>query len=247
MRALLQKIAGEFPNTSVMTAWLGLRDKGYFTEFFEGENYQALDPDADPETIVVAGIPVVLSALARLNIALPEFTTMPDSLLPFAGRRVWTGTLDEARNAVDSGARLFIKPMPRDRKLFNGQVVGNYRDLAITAALPGTYPVVCSDPVDMRSEYRVFVIHGRAIGCRHYKGDFRKALDFSVVDAAIAAYAGAPSGYGIDFAVTGSGQTIMVEANEGFSLGCYGLPSLHYASLLEARWADFVSQATMPK
>lgn len=237
MRALFQKLHGEFANINVLTAFLGFREKGYATEFFEFTAFD--DVEIDIDTVVVGGIPVVLAALARLGISPPPAASVPASLNPFAGRRVWEGTLGEARNAIDAGGQLFIKPHPGDRKLFGGHVVRTYRDLALTASLPGTYPTICSDPVLMLAEYRVFVLRGEIIGCRQYKGDFRRSLDFRVVDAAVAAYADAPSGYGIDFAVLEDGQTVLVEVNEGFSLGCYGLPSLPYSSLIEARWQDF--------
>jgi hypothetical protein len=135
-----------------------------------------------------------------------------------------------------------VKIVPRNRtqallyrKLFTGQVVANCGDLALTASLPGSFPVLCSDLVDMVSEYRLFVIRGKIVGCRHDKGDFRETPDFRVIDAAVDAFLDAPSGYGIDFAITASGQTILVEVNEGLALGCYGLPPLLYSALIEAR------------
>lgn len=240
MRALVQKHGGQFTNVSILTAFLGFREKGYLIEPFEFADIGQIALDS--ETIVVGGIPAIAAALARLGIDPPLIPSIPECLRAFAARRVWEGTLAEARDTVDAGRPLFIKPLPRDRKLFTGHVVANYRDLALTASLPGSFPVLCSDPVDMVSEYRLFVIRGKIVGCRHYKGDFREAPDFRVIDAALAAFLDAPSGYGIDFAITASGQTILVEVNEGLALGCYGLPPLPYSALIEARWEDFRSQ-----
>lgn len=237
MRALIQKLHGEFANINVLTAYLGFREKGYAIEFFEHDTFDRVELDAD--SIVVGGIPIVVEALTRLGIEPPPLVSIPACLRSHASRRVWQGTLSDARDAVDAGRTLFIKPLPHDRKLFGGKVVANYRDLAITASLPGSYPVICSEPIDMISEFRVFVIDGAPVGCRHYKGDFRRFPDFDFIDATIAAFHDAPSGYGIDFAVTSNGGTVLVEVNEGFSLGCYGLPALPYSSLIEARWRDF--------
>lgn len=241
MKALIQKHQGEFANINVLTAYLGFAEKGYCTQFFE---YDELDSIVlDDDVIVVGGIPVVVRVLERLGISPPELVSVPDSISQYARRKIWHGTIKEARDAVDAGSPLFIKPMPNDRKLFAGKVVSNYRDLAITADFAADYPVVCSEPVSMLSEYRVFVLKGSIVGCRHYKGDFRLFPDFEVIEAAIKDFIDPPSGYGIDFAVTDSGETILVEVNEGFSLGCYGLPSLPYSSIIEARWADFYANS----
>lgn len=237
MKALIQKHRGEFANINVLTAFLGFREKGYFIEFFEYEELGSLG--IDEETVVVGGIPVVVDALTRLGVTLPGLVSIPDSISSFAERRTWEGSIGEARRSVDQGCSIFIKPLPNDRKLFAGKVVSNYRDLAITASLPGDYPVICSEPVSMVSEYRVFVLRGSIVGCRHYKGDFRRFPDFGFIESAVIAFRDSPSGYGIDFAVTETGKTILVEVNEGFSLGCYGLPSLPYSSIIEARWEDF--------
>ena len=50
----------------------------------------------------------------------------------------------------------------------------------------------------------------------------------------------APAGYAADFGVTGDGRTLLVEINDGYSLGCYGLQHNLYAQLLSARWAELV-------
>lgn len=237
MRAFIQKHRGEFANANFLTAYLGFVEKGYFIDFFEYEEANLLE--IDDETIVVAGIPIVAGVLARLGISPPELASVPESMSHYACRRIWNGTIGEARNAVDHGGSLFIKPIPNERKLFGGKVVSNYRDLAITASLPDDHPVICSDPVSMVSEYRVFILKGDIVGCRHYKGDFRLFPNFQVIDSFVQEFSEAPSGYGVDFAVTKSGETILVEVNEGFSLGCYGLPPLLYSSIIEARWGDF--------
>jgi hypothetical protein len=38
--------------------------------------------------------------------------------------------------------------------------------------------------------------------------------------------------------VDAQGRTLVVEANDGFALGAYGLMPVDYARLLAARWAE---------
>lgn len=55
-----------------------------------------------------------------------------------------------------------------------------------------------------------------------------------------AKYKSAPIGYGIDWAVTDSGETLLMELNDGFSLGNYGCRGHHYTAVIEARWRQFM-------
>lgn len=47
-----------------------------------------------------------------------------------------------------------------------------------------------------------------------------------------------PAGCALDFGITDDGQTLLIEFNDGFSLGNYGVEPTLYAILLTARWAE---------
>ncbi|MMZ67938.1 hypothetical protein D1872_305770 [compost metagenome] len=57
----------------------------------------------------------------------------------------------------------------------------------------------------------------------------------------VSQFQAAPKGYAVDFGLTDKGETLLVEVNDGYSLGHYGLFSLDYAKLLSARWAELTS------
>jgi hypothetical protein len=59
-----------------------------------------------------------------------------------------------------------------------------------------------------------------------------------VIENAVSEYKNAPNGYAIDFGVTDDGRTLLIEVNDGYALGSYGLFYLDYAKLLSARWAQ---------
>ena len=101
--------------------------------------------------------------------------------------------------------------------------------------------MICSEVVEFVSEYRAFVLEGELLDLRHYKGDFRLFPNTAVIDAAVGAYTHAPVAYGIDFGLTRDRQTLLVETNEAYSLGCYGLAPLLYSTLLEHRWNELTS------
>jgi hypothetical protein len=240
--AHIQKHHGEFANINTLTAFLGFRDKGYEVRFFEHRDLPYADIQRD--TPVIGGISVVVEALAHLGVSVPELPSLPLALQEFAGRRVWSSTMQEARNVVGSGKSIFVKPVPADRKLFGGVVFRHFRDTIATAHVPPEHPVICSEVVEFVSEYRAFVLDGEILGLRHYKGDFRVFPASAVIDEAAVAYAPSPAAYGIDFGVTKDGRTLLVETNEAYSLGCYGLAPAPYSTFLERRWEELTTAPT---
>ena len=52
------------------------------------------------------------------------------------------------------------------------------------------------------------------------------------------AYKSAPRAYVLDFGATSDGETRLVEANDAYALGHYGLASVLYARLIDARWEE---------
>ena len=97
----------------------------------------------------------------------------------------------------------------------------------------------------MESEYRAMILHGDIIDVRRYKGDWSLAPDRETVEDS----GSAPASYTLDFAVERSfddiewmsiNKTVLVEANDGFAFGNYGLLPEAYASCLAARWKEMV-------
>ncbi len=76
-----------------------------------------------------------------------------------------------------------------------------------------------------------------------YKGDWRKHYDYKVIENAVNEFTSAPAGYAVDFGLTDDGRTLLIEVNDGYSLGCYGLMHINYAKLLSARWAELTGTA----
>ena len=49
------------------------------------------------------------------------------------------------------------------------------------------FEVLCSEPVEFISEYRLFVNRGMIIDCRRYRGDYRRVVDVDTTATAILA------------------------------------------------------------
>lgn len=134
---------------------------------------------------------------------------------------------------------VFIKPQ-KTQKAFTGHVVSSFKDLMKTSSFSMDMPIQISDPVNFITEYRGFVLNNKLLGLRHYKGDFGVIPDIKVIRQAIEAYTSAPVAYSIDYGVTDDGRSLLVEVNDAFALGNYGLESYSYSAMIEARWDEIV-------
>lgn len=83
--------------------------------------------------------------------------------------------------------------------------------------------------------------YNQILDVRLYRGDWTVHFDPQVIKDAVAAYKSGPASYAIDFGLTDTEKTLLVEVNEGSSIGCYGLFSTEYAQFLSARWAEITN------
>jgi hypothetical protein len=238
-RVYIKRAGGEIASEACFAAWKGFGVKGYPLDFFEWDELTGRHLPLTRNTLLVGGTVAVHKALAQLGLPIPPPLNVPESLHSFAGRKLWTATLGEIRRRVEAGAAepVFVKP-GASAKEFAGLVIATATDLARVRHLEDDLAVQAAEPVAFVSEWRYFVLRGTVVGTAHYKSDCFTHPDATTVRSAVAAYTGAPSAYGLDFGVTADGRTILVEANDGFALGCYGLDPVIYADMLEARWCE---------
>ncbi|AFE05914.1 hypothetical protein COCOR_04595 [Corallococcus coralloides DSM 2259] len=228
MRALLDELRGRHVPVETFTA----------KQLSRGQIPLARD------ALVAGDVPTVLGALKQLGIDAPETHDYPPSLSSFLHRRVWRSTVRDLKAAVlhEAGPPVFAKPHGR-RKRFTGHVFASVEDLLYLERASGSTEVLCSEVVRWRSEFRVFVVHGTVVGTRHYGGDPSVRVDEGQVLRAIQLLEEAgegTAGYAVDFGVLESGETAIVEWNDGFSLGAYGLEQGPYTDLTLARWLELV-------
>lgn len=190
--------------------------------------------DLSDEVGVHGHVKDVWDALKVMHLPLPPPLDYPEELQYLLGRKTWRSTLAE----VVPGT--FVKPVRH--KAFTGRVwTGTIVDRLATLEVELDEPVWCSEVVDFVSEYRGFVLEDRLLDVRRYKGDWSKAPDRKTLEAAVMAYGSAPAAYGIDVGVTRDGRTLLVEVNEGFALGAYGLDPVYYARMIAARWEQLTA------
>ncbi len=234
MIAFVQRKDGEWINANAFCAADGFRMLGVEVRGFESTELEALPLNS--ATIVTGYVGVVQRALERIGAPRPFVPDFPEALMPFVGRRIRQTTLGEVRR---SDERVFIKPF-RAQKAFTGYVRGrDVHDLGRSAHCDDDFEVIASEVVTFVSEWRCFVLGGECIGVRPYVQDYRTPPpDLRIVDDCIRAFVGAPAAYAIDLGRTDGDRTLLVEVNDAYSLGSYGLSSVLYAHMIEARWRE---------
>lgn len=200
----------------------------------------------DDTCFVMGTAPCVQGAMKQLRMPVPMPDDYPAVLRPWLRRRVWRETLGavEAWVAENGGGGLFVKPAER-LKTFTGRVFGHPGDLYFLGGASRRQSVWCSQVVSWRSEYRAYAIGAQVVALDHYAGDpALRPCERTIAEAVRAWHDSgeAPAGYGIDFGVLDDGSTALVEANDGYALGAYGIAAELYADLLLARWAQLMAR-----
>lgn len=234
MSVYVQYVNGKSANSNTYAAQEGFEKLGADVIPF----HSLAPPEGLTRGDVVCGwLGTVKGALRRLGVAAHELE-YPAELSVFMGRDVYKATWEHA--ADPANWPLFVKPM--HQKKYNGFVVRDPRDL-VGKGQPGD-EVWCSSVVPMLSEFRCFVRYGQLLGMKHYAGDPFLVPDHFTVQRMLLASRDLPAGFTLDVAVAqtkyGTRNTVLVEANDGYSLNTYGLDPVLYAKLLSARWCELV-------
>ncbi len=221
--------------------------RGYEVIPFHAEQLHEGDLDNDlirniDETIVYGSVGIVRDAIRRAGRPDPKNLDFPDELQTFVGRAISESTMGEIQLlAQRKSDRLPVHIKPRDQhKLFTGKVIHTFRDLIALSGIPSEQPIIVQEVVKMTSEWRASILRGKVLNIAHYSGNGLQFPDPELITQAVAAFASAPIGYSTDWAVTEDGRTVLIEVNDGFALGNYGLSGHLYTALIECRWRELM-------
>lgn len=232
MKVYIQTNARNMPyNINTYAAMLGFEQMGIETKLFYSKEELK---EIAVENIVVGGVGTVRGFLENRNIFIEDID-YPNSLQEYYGREIWESTVKELL-AGNVEKTIFVKP--KQGKQFNGFVYRTSKDLIGRVSAKQNVEIYCSEVLEIEAEWRCFVRYNKILDIKQYKGSLGKIYDLSKVERMIESFQKAPKGYGLDIGLTKKGETVIVEVNDGYSLGSYGLDPLLYAKLLSARWAE---------
>jgi len=240
MRAFLEKYNGEWLDNFVYESRQPLIERGYKIVSFDGNDLSTLEnQNISKSDICIASVQATSKFFELCNIKTPDYLGYPDELKKYLGRNIELVKFIDLKNDFP----YFLKPA-YNIKLFTGDVVEKPVHLEYLKnwdnCTDDTY-VYKSEVVDFISEYRVFVSLGKIYGMKHYKGDFLKFVDVSVIQNMIDDYKTCPSAYTLDIGLTSNGETLLVEINDFWALGSYGLESRDYALLCARRMREILN------
>lgn len=243
MKAFVKVNNGTFPNLNFFLAWEALNTMGYSVTLFEEKDIPNLDITA--ATPVFAGVKIFRQIIDQMGVDYPPFDCYPEVLQPFYGRNLRKSTLGVERKLFHGdGHPVFVKPVLP--KQFLGHVWNSIINLIPLANIPDDAEVWVCEPMEIFSEFRVYVHDGDILGVKHYFGDWSIIPQKSFVKEVVKSYSGSPIAYGIDIAVVKDPvaphhyRDIVLEVNDGCNLGNYGLDSIHYGEMIVSRWFEIM-------
>lgn len=258
MKAFVKTNNGTFPNVNFFLAWEAFNTMGYSVTCFEEKDIDTLDVSL--ETPVFAGTTVFRKIIDKLGVKYPPFDCYPEILKPYYGRNLKRSTVGEEKAKWHKNPiPVFVKPVKP--KVFIGAVWESLLNLIPLAAVPDDTECYICEPIDILSEYRVYVHDGDILGVKHYYGDWSVAPDVDFVKEVIKNYKPSPVAYGVDIGVKyrygkyfkpptppdpngvyiENKNSFVIEVNDACNLGNYGLDSIHYGEMLVARWLEIVA------
>lgn len=171
----------------------------------------------------------VFSRIGKENIRVPKNSNREHKVM----------TLGEAKSIANSGKSIFIKPF--DIKLFTGFVLDQMIYTSISD-IPDDTPImvyeVFNDPI--LSEYRCYVHRNEVIDIRHYSGDIFTYPDPTYLKNIVSENTDFPISYTIDVGVLESGENVVIEYNDMWAIGNYGIPNDLYLRLLKDRYFEII-------
>jgi hypothetical protein len=200
----------------------------------------------DASTFIAGDMDAMHGAMQQLGIEVPAPLDYPASLRALLRRKVWPSTLGELERRMfdENGGSVFAKPADRGKN-FTGRVFESPDDFRLIGGASRRQKVWCSQPVEWAAEFRVYVVATEIAGIDCYAGEASATLDREVIEGALMTYresGEAPAAYGIDFGVLSSGETALVEVNDGYSLGAYQIGAQEYSRVIFARWKELLAR-----
>ncbi|MFA6199045.1 MAG: ATP-grasp domain-containing protein [Bacteroidales bacterium] len=218
-------------------AKIGAIDANHQVRYFSN----SIDIPFNKYNVVVGSVEECSKWLQYNNITVPKSFDI-NNFVDFLGRRLYYNIPIKNINTFP----VFIKPNSIIKE-FNGFVANNKWDLSFEIYhqnLDTDLLVQSQEVIEIISEYRVYVNNNRIVGCKHYLGDCLTFPDKDIIQKCFALslkYINSIA-YTLDFGVLDSGQTVLIEINDGWALGNYGLDTSLYYQLIKNRWLQIIRE-----
>lgn len=230
------------------SALYGAVDSGYRWRYMSYQELESGKYDLTiPNNLYVGSVEFMTEVFNRVDIGLDDIRIPKNS-----NRKSEITTLGEVRSRVKDGISLFIKPL--QTKLFTGFVMDNLSIHSISNIGDNTEVRVYTPfEYDIISEWRVYVdtelstkssIHTSIKGIKNYSGDefvipSKAWITNIILENIVGDF---PTQYTIDVGILGNGDIVVIEFNDMWAIGNYGLDNYTYFHLLRKRYFDIMNK-----
>lgn len=239
MKAFLEKINNEWLDDFVYISQYPLKELGYeivaFDDLYNPLENNSIDRESD---ICIGSVQATNKFFELCGITPPKYLGYPEQLRKYLGREMTKLKFSELNNNYP----YFIKPAD-DIKLFTGGVISNDRHLEylkIWDSVKDDTLIFKSDIINFISEYRAFISFGKIYGLKHYNGDHSKFIDYSILENMVSDFKDCPSAFTLDIGLTDDGRTLLVEVNDMWAIGSYGMDGKDYSLLCARRMKEIL-------
>jgi len=189
--------------------------------------------------VCVGGVDVCRNALFKMGLRDYDIPCYPLKLYPFLKRNI--EILEIKQLSIKIPLNKFLKPIyPKRFHAFKtGATRNNHAEqLALTSLmhLDEHEKIYMSDLIEFESEWRVYIKKQIIQNVCNYAGDPLKFPNPNTIQRMIDAWEG-PCCYGLDVGIV-KNETVLVEVNDFYSIGNYGLYPKDYAEMLIMRWKE---------
>lgn len=197
-------------------------------------------------------IPDCLSKPSFTGRRLERFISLED-VETFTGTQRWDKVFIKPAEYTKHFSSGVIKPSNIKTMIPISTTAGGAAEIIGIRPIKGTTKVFLSETVDIFSEYRCFVHNKKLVGLQWYSGDF---TEFPSIDKILSfinkmnKWEHSPIAYTLDVGIIKSknfenndspesdSRTVVIECNDAWSIGNYGLDPLIYAKMLRDRWFE---------
>jgi hypothetical protein len=249
MKKAYVEIRNGYPvNMDIQNAIDGLEYLDYDVVSFELKDVLAGNMDVRAKLSPFIGSIDCMTHLFKNINKYPEPIDFPKSIIDsgLLNRDIKIMTLQEAieffkfrSKYYQTNIPIFIKPV--QTKLFDGILISKEEHLNYFNRVDTNINVLVCEKIDILSEHRAYIHNGKMVYCCNYSGDFRINPDYNYIDSLIKQYDKQPIAYTIDVAVLKDGSNTVIEFNDFWAIGSYGLYCLDYAQMLLDRYFEITS------
>jgi hypothetical protein len=238
-------------NDWAYAASVGFRELGYEIKPFN----DIVKDEIRNTDVLVAFIEDIKIFLRRNGYAIPTPFNIPEEFInsPFlSNRNIEIMSFGDFKN--NPKRPIFVKPYEEVKAYFPSGVISSVgNEHLLFKGTPDDFKVMISDVVDMVTEYRCFIHKGNLVDIKHYNGDFTLFPRIDTTNNLLTYvktsewYANIkPMSFTIDVAVVkhqdGSYSTELIELQDFWAIGHYGLDPVLYAKMLRDRWYQIIKK-----